>query len=506
METLSGSQRRRRQRGKNEMTTTSLNVYHGEERLLSDDRRVILRYLAFGHPPRVRSIFRRLMKLSETQVAALLEETLASFAGRHHAVEPVFVEHYKRVARECSPPADISLQRRLLIGACFTLEYSFEAAALFNPSMVLHPNQGDLREGHVRFLLSLRATGEGHISSIVFRCGELDERGRVTLSPCPRHARTTRPDPDRPHDRSRYEDRVRNLGVDDRLVRAIVAGLPETFAAKQLRQAIKQARQNVAATSNGDLTRTLMLPALANYSLQFPPDSRPSELVIFPASEIEWHGMEDLRLVRFVGDDASVHYYGTYTAYDGRRVYPMIIDTPDFRHFRVNTVSGPFAKDKGWAMFPRRIDGRYAMLSRHDGESLFIMTSDDLYHWVDAQPLLKPKYPWELVQIGNSGSPIETPRGWILLTHGVGPMRQYAIGAALLDLQDPSRVLGRLRHPLLAPTEEDREGHVPNVVYSCGAMLHRGQLVIPYAMSDSRTGFAAVNAEQLVDQMLADGP
>ena len=488
-------------------TATTLNVYRGPERLLSDDKRVILRYLALSHPPRVRAIFKRIMKLPEERVGELLQRTLADFADRHHDVETAFMEHYGRAMRHCHATDDITPQRRLLIGSCFTMEYSFEAAALFNPSMVPHPDQSGLAEGHVRFLLSLRATGEGHISSIVFRCGEIDPLGRISLLPSPRHARMTRPDPDRKHDKAIYCDRLKDMALNEEFCRAVMAQLPDAFDAREVRLAIKHMRRQPGTPRiSADEARAMMLPALANYELRFPPDTNCTDAVIFPASEIEWHGMEDLRLVRFICPDGPVHYCGTYTAYDGRRVCPMLIETGDFRTFHVNMVSGPFAKDKGWALFPRQVGGRYVMLSRHDGESLYVMWSDDLYHWAEAHKLLGPKHYWELVQIGNCGSPIETPRGWILLTHGVGPMRQYSIGAALLDLEDPSRVLGRLREPLLSPAPEEREGHVPNVVYSCGSMLHNGQLIIPYAMSDSRTGFAAVNAEQLVDQMLADGP
>jgi predicted GH43/DUF377 family glycosyl hydrolase len=297
------------------------------------------------------------------------------------------------------------------------------------------------------------------------------------------------------------------MGEREDLVARVLVQLPDEFSPAQLATAVGRIRKEPDIPSAfRQIASEMLWIAGANYELHYPEDCMPSETVIFPATAYERNGMEDLRLCRFVHEDTGVHYYGTYTAFDGRSLHAMLLETRDFHAFRVSTLSGRYARNKGMALFPRKVNGYYMMIGRHDGENLFLMRSSNLYVWNQSQKLQTPTEPWELVQIGNCGSPVETDRGWILLTHAVGPMREYTISATLLDRDDPSKVLGRLRRPLLRPTDEEREGYVPNVVYSCGAVLEDGHLIIPYAMSDSRTAFATVETDVLIDRLLEDGP
>ena len=334
------------------------------------------------------------------------------------------------------------MQRQLLLGAFFTKEYSIQAAALFNPSIVPHPDQEGLGAGEQRFVMSLRATGEGHISSIVFRTGVVDGHGLIRLD-----------------EQSGFHTRLRKMGD--------------------------------AATGDS---------AEMDYSLGDPSTIPIDEQVIFPHAKAESMGMEDLRLVKF-SDGRSSCYYGTYTAYDGVQIRTRLIATEDFYHYTIRTLCGAAISDKGMALFPEKINGKFAMISRQGGEKIQIMFSDDLYHWETSQVLMKPKFDWELVQLGNCGSPLRTAKGWLLLTHGVGPMRRYVISAVLLGLDDPTRVIARLDKALISAEGGEREGYVPNVVYTCGAMLHGDLLIIPYALSDSATVFATLVLDDLLKEL-----
>jgi predicted GH43/DUF377 family glycosyl hydrolase len=445
--------------------------------------------------------------MTPREVQQALREVRRRFVRRHRDLESVFDRSYERIARETRTRARLTPQQQRLVGAFFTMEYAIESAALLNPSIVPHPDQSGVPKGSARFLLSLRAIGEGHLSSIVFRRGTIGPRGKMTFDPPRKHAVTAQPMTDHLQDSASFASQLRGMGADVRLAARVLERLPDRFRLAGLQRAIDTVRKEKPDGEHFERVVTDMLwLAQANYSLAFPPESHPSDIVIFPATDNERMGMEDLRLVRFVDEDGRAHYYGTYTAYDGRRIMPMMLDTDDFVTFHVHPQSGRFALNKGAALFPRKVAGMYLTCSRHDGENLFLVASRDLHIWDVSEPLLQPKYTWEALQIGNCGSPVETDAGWILLTHGVGPVREYAIGAALLDRDDPSRIIGRLKHPLIRPTANEREGYVPNVVYSCGAMIHAGQLVIPYAMSDSRSSFAAVKVNDLVNQLIADGP
>jgi predicted GH43/DUF377 family glycosyl hydrolase len=488
------------------MKTSPVHVTRRPEQLFPDDNRVISRLFELG-ARRTRSILDRVMRMSEEQVNDVLPRIWRNFSARHNDIRAALLRHYEQVASHLPTGTRLSTDRQLIIGAYFTMEYSIESAALFNPSIVIHPNQAGVADGSVRFLMSLRATGEGHLSSIVFRRGIASAEGELQLDPPTRLAYSSRPVPDHMYHKDLFSRKLTEMKVYEEPVRAVLDQLPEQFTQQQMHAIIGQFNRTPGvpkayATAFSDM----IWLANANYELRFPPETVPAEIVIFPATESERRGMEDLRLVRFASDNGYTHYYGTYTAYDGSRILPMLLDTVDFHTFHISTLNGRYAKNKGMALFPRKVNGKYLMISRHDGENLYLLQSSDIHFWHEARKLLEPREPWELVQLGNCGSPVETEAGWILLTHGVGPMRMYCIGALLLDRDNPSRVIGRLRNPLLIPTELEREGYVPNVVYSCGAMIHKNQLIIPYAMSDSRTSFAVVQIDELVNELINEGP
>lgn len=385
-------------------------------------------------------IVSRVLAMNHVRVEAELADVMREFGDRHADLRKTFADRFTQacdIMRTALPVPEEA--RRLLIGAYFSHEYSFEAAALFNPSIVLHPDQAGLVSGEARFVLSLRATGEGHISSICFRSGIVDGDGDVRLDPPGRHATTPTLDG--------------SIHAEDGYEVAFLPGIPLT------------------------------------------------ERVIFPITPEQRNGLEDARFVRFVEDDGAVAYYATYTAYSGREIAPQLLRTQDFLRFRFLSIRGDAVRNKGMALFPRRVGGQYAMLTRLDGETLQLARSADLHTWNEAATILGPAESWEFFQIGNCGSPIELPEGWLVLTHGVGSMRRYCIGAALLDLHDPTRVLARLRTPLISANEQEREGYVPNVVYSCGGLAHAGNLILPYAMSDTKTTFAVAPLRNLLAAM-----
>ena len=472
--------------------------------LASDIRRVITRFFDPGGEARVRHIVDHISGLSGGQVDRLLDEVFLKFDTRHGNIASVFDENFSTGMAMLGASDDLSRNRRLLIGSYLTAEYSIESAALFNPSIVPHHNQRNVPAGAVRFIMSLRATGEGHVSSIVFRTGVITSDHQVHVDPCGRHAQPVRVVPDKQYDKPLFRRKLRDIGVHDRAVDLVLDRLGDSFTSGQLEEAIVQL-QTVASEKpvlEYSLQHIRWL-AHSNYQLELPRDADASEVVIFPQTSNESHGIEDLRMVRFVEDDGTVTYYGTCSAYDGSRVLPELIETRDFLRVGVHTINGGCALNKGMALFPRRIGGHYVMCSRIDGENLFIMYSDIVHFWETAELLQVPRRPWEFVQIGNCGSPLETAEGWLLLTHGVGPMRSYGIGAMLLDLDDPLKVIGRLDEPLITPTEEERDGYVPNVAYSCGAMIHDGSLYLPFATSDRITRIAMVSLDALLTRLVS---
>ncbi|MEX2116026.1 MAG: glycoside hydrolase family 130 protein, partial [Bacteroidota bacterium] len=364
------------------------------------------------------------------------------------------------------------------------------------------PSQEGTPQGSLRFIMSLRATGEGHISSIEFRTGIISNDGTVRLDPRERFAVSAEVEQDPQYEKDEFLVKTKDEGYLNATTKAVIGSLPKLFKRSELLASVtkvEKKNRNPSAERSKALQYLKALSEL-NYEISFPESQALSESVIFPVSLFESNGIEDARFVRFV-DNGSVRYYATYTAYNGRQIMPLLLETEDFRHFRVRSLSGKAAKNKGMALFPRKVRGRYVMISRHDGENLYCVSSNTLYSWQKPGTLLKPEYPWEFTQIGNCGSPIETAQGWILLTHGVGPVRKYCIGAVLLDLEDPSKVIGRLKEPLIEPDETEREGYVPNVVYTCGIIAHKGILVIPYALSDQASRFASIKISELVDGM-----
>jgi predicted GH43/DUF377 family glycosyl hydrolase len=414
--------------------------------LYPDPARVIVRPFKPATEPRdlnptdktrANHIVDRVLALDSDVAAHQLEDVLENFQGRHRNLLETFETRADEMEAALAAHGTFSRVQRQLIGAYFLHEYSFEASALFNPSIVPHPDQSELSKGRLRFILSLRATGEGHISSLTFRAGTIDADGRLTVDPTARLASSPR----------------------------------------------------IGHRTSG--------PDGEHVELTFQSQEDLSERVIFPVTESQSNGIEDARFVEF-SDGGLKTYYATYTAYSGRAIRSELIETRDFISFRMAPLRGSAARNKGMALFPRKIGGQYAMIARQDNENLYLIYSDDLYTWEGGQAILKPEFPWEFVQIGNCGSPIELDEGWLLMTHGVGPVRKYSIGAALLDKNDPSRVLARSREPLLRPEPSEREGYVPNVVYTCGAMRHNDQIILPYAVSDTFSNIATIKISALL--------
>lgn len=463
-------------------------------KLLPSDKRVILRPFLPAKRAQTEAIIERVARLDDAAVAAQLKVVHHDFGKRHHHIDAQLMRHYRLVRDHNRQAKRLSEQRKLLIGALFSGEYSIESAALFNPSIVAHPNQDDAPEGGLRFIMSLRATGEGHISSIEFRAGTIAASGRISLDKISRFVTPPEIIPDPSYHKPSFILKLEEMGLHHDFVLDALAALPEHFTLGELEQSLTAMSREPHAGSHhfDEALEFIKWLADSNYDIRFPDQLAVSERIIFPVSLNETKGIEDARFVRFTEDDGTVSYKATYTAYNGHNILPQFIRTKDFFHFSILTLNGNGVQNKGMALFPRRIEGRYAMLSRQDDENLLIMFSDSPHHWSDPKVILRPEQPWEAVKIGNCGSPIETEAGWLVITHGVGPMREYSIGAALLDLGDPTRVIGRLREPLLCAEAEEREGYVPNVVYSCGAMLHRDTLVLPYAISDRATVIATM--------------
>jgi len=389
---------------------------------------------------RANHIVERVLNLDPQAAAGQLADVLENFQGRHRNLLKTFERRADEMEEALLAHCTFSEVQRQLLGAYFLHEYSFEASALFNPSIVPHPDQSGIPDGSLRFILSLRAVGEGHVSSLTFRAGAIAADGSITVDPTARLATSPR------------------------------------------------------------ITHRTAGPLGDEVEFAFEPAPDISERVIFPVTESQSNGIEDARFVQFSDGDRTT-YYATYTAYKGTAIRSELIETTDFLSFRMTPLQGAAARNKGMALFPRKIDGRYAMIARQDNENLYLVYSDDLYRWEGGQAILKPQFPWEFVQIGNCGSPIELEEGWLMLTHGVGPVRKYSIGAALLDKRDPSKVLARSSEPLLRPELSEREGYVPNVVYTCGAMTHNDQLILPYAVSDTYSNFATIQISALMRSM-----
>jgi predicted GH43/DUF377 family glycosyl hydrolase len=446
----------------------------------------------------------RVMALPENQVHTLLEDVRAEFGGRQLRIDEFLRRRFDEVSPYLLNGQRLSEERKLLLGGYFTHEYSLEAAALFNPSMVPHPDQSDVPPGSLRFILSLRATAEGHISSIAFRSGLLDADSNIKMDLPSRYSMEPMQVPNSKFEKPLFERKLQELDLVSDFNRAVLSGLPDAFTMEELHSSIGRAVQQCPEAEQEptkSIARETLMLARSNYEVQFMPESGLSERVLFPVTPSQSNGIEDARFVLFHQEDGTHTYYATYTAYDGRMVLPQFLETSDFLRFKFITLNGPAVTNKGMALFPRKINGLYAMLGRQDAENIYVMFSDHLHFWHTMQLILEPTFPWEFVQLGNCGSPIETEAGWLVISHGVGPMRKYCIGAFLLDRDDPTKVIGRLPEPLIKPNANERDGYVPNVVYSCGSLVHGGQLVIPYGISDYATTFATLPLEQVLAAM-----
>jgi predicted GH43/DUF377 family glycosyl hydrolase len=382
-----------------------------------------------------------------------------------------------------------------------------ESAALFNPSIVPHPDQSNLASGSTHFIMSLRAVGEGHISSVAFRCGTIDKDNNIDIETPTRFVEEPNQIINREFSKKVLSQKFFDMGFSNMYSDQVFGLLPDSFTFQELEDSVTAFHNNEPALSfaNTATKENLFWLASANYDIEFDPSVPISGRVLFPHSPVEKRGIEDARFVKFFDDDGQATYYGTATAFDGKTILSQLIETKDFTTFSVRSLNGEGVKNKGMALFPRKIGGKYAMISRQDNENIYLMFSEKIQFWRKYEIIVKPSYPWEYYQMGNCGSPIETDKGWLLITHGVGAMRRYAIGAVLLDKEDPSKVLGRTEEPLLVPNENEREGYVPNVVYSCGSMIHGDQLVLPYAMADQASRVALINLDELLAYMLGTG-
>ncbi|SFK41728.1 glycoside hydrolase family 130 protein [Cellulomonas sp. KH9] len=487
-------------------------VRRTEHLLRPDPTRVVARVFLPGQEmagsgkSRSAGVLSRVLALDEEEVARALRDLRTRFADRHHDLEAIWDEHFALVRHRLAGAGPLGTDRRRLVGAYFTQEYAVEGAALSNPSMVPHPDQSGLPAGSTRFVMTVRATGEGHVSSMELRTGTVDAAGAVSLDAVSAHTRlpvVTEPR----FTRAVFEHQLEDLAADRADADFVLAALGPEFDRADLDRVLDDLRAQ--RLTRGSAVRTaeqLDRVAGRSYRASFPPGSSMSSRVLTPQGPTESNGIEDVRMVRFEAADGEVTYLGTYTAYDGRDITAQLLQTHDFAEFSSRPLSGPGARNKGLALFPRQIGGRYVALSRADRENNAVTTSDDLLRWDDPVVVQRPEHGWELVQLGNCGPPIETEHGWLVLTHGVGAMRTYSIGALLLDLDDPTRVVGRLAHPLLRAVGEERSGYVPNVVYSCGAMRHGRSLVLPYGSSDSTARVAVVDLDALLDELRAVAP
>ncbi|HEX2152446.1 MAG TPA: glycoside hydrolase family 130 protein [Acidimicrobiia bacterium] len=479
-------------------------VTRSEQALLPDASRVLA--LPFrpgennfgGDPTRVDSIAGRIELLTDEEVVDQIEQTEKRFTGRHRDIEKVWARHTGAISDMSALVEGFTPERRRLTGMVFTQEYAFESTALCNPSIV--PMGDSTDDEDLEFVMSTRSIGEGHLSSISFRSGRVTAQGDVVIDPVSRWAENGTRRSAR-FEATIFGDRLKEMRADNSLSKRVLGELPSTFTIQELETVLDRlTHSDEPPALRFETQRAMHWLASSSYEVEF--DDVPlTERILSPSAPTESRGMEDARMVRFVDDDGSVRYYATYTAYDGFDVLPQLIETGDFRSFRVATLTGACARGKGLAIFPRRIGGDFVALARTDHESTFVVRSDHVRRWDMAELALRPSEPWELVQAGNCGSPIETAAGWLVLMHGVGPMRRYVISAVLLDLDEPTKVVGRLRQPLIEPDDSERDGYVPNVVYSCGGLVHGDRLVIPYGFSDMGVRVATASLEEVLAEM-----
>jgi len=468
---------------------------------LPDSSRVLARFFNNGEE-RTKNLVQRVLSLDEPTLNQELQHTLRDFAGRHRNISRVFKGHFENhkpfLEHLGMEPSEFSEAQKLLIGSYATMEYSIESAAMFNPAMVEDFDQSFLAKGEKRVIISFRATGEGHLSSIVFRRGILNQNNDLRMMKVRNHIDKAEIIKKKSYNKNRFIQKLREMNISNEYSSAIMNDLPDQFEHYQLKNSVNRVLANGISNENRLALEEITWLVDSYYDVEFSVDSDISERVLFPISSSERKGIEDARFVRFQEDDGSIKVYATYTAYDGHTILPKLLSTDNFNEFRVMPMHGYGAQNKNFALFPKKIKGKYAVLARVDGVNNYIMYSDRITLWNDPIKIQEPKFPWEFTQIGNCGAPLWTEEGWLIITHGVGPMRRYCIGASLFDLEDPTKEIGRLSEPLLSPLEEEREGYVPNVVYSCGSMINNGSLILPYAVSDYSSSYATANLEELI--------
>ena len=484
-----------------------LSVERKPIRVYPDPKRVIARFFFNGND-RAKEVIARVMDISEDEAFGIISPLLQEYSKRHRNITRVLNRHcskLKPLIAELNIDYDtLTVYRKLLIGSYFTHEYSIESAAFFNPSIVDDPDQGELKEGEKRVIISFRAVGEGHISSITFRRALIDKNNDITVLPAGSYIDEAEIVRNAVYNKKLFFDKAVATQINIDVLKEVEGKLDHHFEYSNLRGIILDSQK----LQEDDLKKLeydkVLWLADSYYEIVFSLDTDISDRVIFPISEYERKGIEDARFVEFKNDDGTSVYYATYTAYDGALIMPKLLQTNDFYNFKIMPLYGAGAQNKNLALFPRKINGKYVMISRIDGCNNYIMYSDKINIWEKPVLLQKPKFTWEFIQIGNCGSPIETEAGWLMITHGVGPMRRYVLGASLLKLDDPEVEIGRLLEPMLIPNSDEREGYVPNVLYSCGAIVHNGKLIIPYGISDSSTGFAEVDLGELINKLIED--
>jgi predicted GH43/DUF377 family glycosyl hydrolase len=484
-----------------------VTVTRKDSKFLPDPSRVIARFFNISNV-KSKYVISNVLAMSESEVYTTLSKVLRGYSRRHRNISMIFEKHFNKLHDLFDElgikPGNVNQSHKLLIGSYFTLEYSIESAAFFNPSIVEDPDQSELGPDEKRLIFSFRATGEGHISSIVFRSAVIDKNSNLIIEPVGKMLAEAERIKRHIYNKKSFIKKLDEMRDFDNKISPVfvLEKLGDSFTYGELKRAVEETRKTHDLSANKELLiGQMMWLAKSHYELDFSLDSAISERVIFPTSEAERNGIEDARFVKFTDDNGEVTYYATYTAYDGITILPKLLETKNFYHFKALTINGEIARNKGMALFPRKIKGKYAMLCRIDGVNNYIAYSDNINIWREAKLIQTPKFPWELVQVGNCGSPIETKEGWLVITHGVGPMREYVIGASLYELDDPEKEIGRLKTPLLTPNTEEREGYVPNVVYSCGSIVHNGNLIVPYGMSDYASTYASINLSELLDEL-----
>lgn len=485
-----------------------LSIERKPEKVLPDTRRVIARFF-FNGEERAIELIKKILALDKEEVFGLISPMLQDFSKRHRNITRKLFRHCERVKWDIEAAGGdwdkLDDYTKLLIGAYFTHEYSIESAAFFNPSIVQDPDQTNLEEGQLRVIISFRAVGEGHVSSVVFRRAIIDRHNNISVIPAGNYIDEAEKIHNVVYQTRLFLKKAVDADINEEFMTKVASKLEDRFDYDQLKKLVIQAKNESGDPKTIREYNQILALSDSYRRITFSKDTDISDRVIFPISDFESKGIEDARFVRFTDDNGKIVYYATYTAYDGIHIMPKLLKTTDFYEFKTSPLNGAGAKNKNLALFPRKINGKYAMLSRIDGWNNYLMYSDNINEWENPIKIQAPEYPWEFVQIGNCGSPIETEYGWLVITHAVGYMRKYSIGASLLDIDNPEKEIGRLKNPLIVPNPDEREGYVPNVVYSCGSIIHNGELILPYGHSDHSSGFATVNLKMLLDRLRHGG-